>query len=162
MKIRLFTLCFTLLTFSLIFACSDPKGDFSKVAPKADLVVLVKINKYLTFKEFTDGKVPMSMEIEIIESLKGKSQNKKIVVWGDNGILCRPYLSTFDEGEYYFLALFNASDGIWHKEEKKTDYFVSICGEYWMKADINKKKAISSYMDKQKQISFKKIFTLFK
>jgi hypothetical protein len=163
MKTKLFTLCFSLFTVSLIFACScDPNGNFSKVAPKTNLVVLVKINKYLTFQEFENDKIPMSMEVEIIEILKGRIQNKKIIVWGDNGILCRPYLTTFNEGEYYFLALYSTGNMMRQKEEKKTHYFVSVCGEYWMKANMDKKIALSNYMDKKKQISFNKILRQFK
>lgn len=147
-------------TFSIACSCESTEN-FSKVALKADLVVLAKINKYLTFKENYSGKIPISMEIEIIEILKGKSSNKKIIIWGDNGILCRPYLDEFKEGESYFLALYSSEENYGHEDEKQNDYSISICGEYWMKADLNKKTAISNFNNKIQSISFKNIYSYF-
>ena len=42
----------------------------------------------------------MSMEVEIIEIYKGEETRKSVIVWGDIGNLCRPYLSAFKEGQY--------------------------------------------------------------
>lgn len=163
MRNKLFFLIIFLLTTNLIYACScESKYNFSKVALESSLVVLVKINKYLTFDDIYGEKTPMSMEIEIIETLKGKTKNKKVVVWGDNGLLCRPYLSEFKEGEYYFLALYSGEENYGHKEEKSTDYSISICGEFWLQADINTKMAKSDFKNKTKNIPFKNIYSYFK
>lgn len=163
MKNRLFFLFMILFAANLIYACScDRKYKFSKVAPNSSLVTLVKINKYLTFKEIYDEKIPMSMEVEIIETLKGKSKSKKVIVWGDSGSLCRPYLSEFKEGEYYFLALYPGEENYGHKEEKNSHYSISICGEFWLHADVPKKIAKSEFKNKVKYIPFKKIYSYFK
>jgi len=143
-----------LLTIShTIFACDcDSQGNFLKVAPKTKLVALVKVTKYLTFKDIYEEKTPMSMEVEIIEICKGTETRKTVVVWGDIGNLCRPYLSRFDEGKYYVVAFDEGSDGskgYVHKKEKTTDYTISVCGEYWLNADINKKIATSSMTGKK-------------
>jgi len=138
------------------FACDcDSQGEFLKVAPKSEFVALVKVTKYLTFKDIFDKQTPMSMEVEIIEIYKGKETRKIIVVWGDNGILCRPYLSQFDTGKYYVIAFYKGSDGSKghvHKDEKTTDYSISICSDYWLNADIKMQIATGLVTDKLNQI----------
>ncbi len=141
----------TLLTVFILtisqktFACDcNTAGEFLKVAPTSDLVSLIKVTKYLTFKDIEGTKTPMSMEVEIIDIYKGKETKKTIVVWGDNGMECRPYLSEFKIGKYYVIAFF--------KEE--VDYYISICGDYWLQADIEKKIAKGSVTEKQNHIKF--------
>lgn len=137
-------------------ACDcDYQGTFLRVAPETDFIALVKVTKYLTFSDIYNKPTPMSMEVEIIEVYKGKEARKKIIVWGDNGILCRPYLSLFDPGKYYVIAFNKGSDGSKghvHKNEKITDYSISICGAYWLNADIQKQVASGAVTEKQKQI----------
>ena len=95
------------------------------------------------------------MEVEIVEVYKGTETRKKLVVWGDNGILCRPYLSQFDTGKYYVIAFYKASDGSKghvHEDERPTDYAISICGDYWLKVDTDKQKAFGIVTKKQSEI----------
>ena len=145
----------------IILACDcDSQGAFLKVAPNTKLVALVKVTKYLTFKEIYDVKTPMSMEVEIIEIYKGKETRKNAIVWGDVGNLCRPYLSEFNEGQYYVIAFYGGSDGskgFAHQNEKTTDYSISICGDYWLSVDIKKQIAIGSVTKKQKEIMLGKL-----
>ncbi|NHM02828.1 hypothetical protein [Flavobacterium difficile] len=145
----------------IILACDcDSQGKFLKVAPNTELVALVKVTKYLTFKEIYDVKTPMSMEVEIIEIYKGKETRKTAIVWGDDGNLCRPYLSKFKEGQYYVIAFNGGSDGskgFAHKNEKTTDYSISICGDYWLNVDIKKQIAIGSVAEKQKEMTLEKL-----
>lgn len=160
------TLTFLLIfSFAYSYACScETNGNFKKVSKHSNLVALVKINKYLTFDSSYNRSIPMSMEVEIVEILKGKSESKRVVVWGDNGMLCRPYVSNFIEGEYYFMALDSGDEFNYggHKEEKISDYSISICGEYWMHANIDTKRAQSEVSGKTKNIPFKKIYSYFK
>ena len=126
------------------FACDcNSAGEFLKVAPTSDFVSLIKVTKYLTFKDIEGTNIPMSMEVEIIDIYKGKETKKTIVVWGDNGMECRPYLSEFKIGEYYVIAFF----------KEKVDYYISICGDYWLQADIEKKIANGSVAEKQNHIN---------
>lgn len=157
------------LTFLLIFsfaysyACScGISGNFQTVSKDTELVALVKIKKYLTFDRSYGKSTPMSMEVEIIETLKGNTKSKRVVVWGDNGMLCRPYISNFIKGEYYFMALNSGDEKYGHKDEKSSDYAISICGEYWMHANIDAKLAQSEFSGKTKSIPFKEIFSYFK
>jgi len=101
------------------------------MAKETPLVGLFKVTKFLTFKNIQDTPTPMSMEVEMIYKYKGKETRKNVIVWGDPGNLCRPYLSNFKEGQYYVIAL--SAVGKKTPEEKDTDYFISICGAYWLK-----------------------------
>jgi len=114
---------------------------------------LVKVNKYLTYKDIYDKPMPMSMEVEVIEIFKGKETRKTIIVWGDNGILCRPYLNRFQVGKYYVIAFSQAGDRTRENPEKETDYAISICGDYWLSADIKNKTASGAVTKGLMQIS---------
>ena len=148
------------------FACDcDSRGTFLKVAPNTKLVALVKVTKYLTFKDIYEVKTPMSMEVEIIEVYKGEETRKTVIVWGDIGNLCRPYLSKFKEGEYYVIAFNGGCDGskgMAHENEKTTDYSISICGDYWLSVDIKKQLAMGSITTKQNEITLEKLKTILK
>lgn len=137
-----------------------PMGPFLKVAPKTDFVALVKVTKYLSFQNIDDHPIPMSMEVSIIDVYKGKEVRKTLTVWGDNGALCRPYLSQFRTGNYYVIAFIPGSDGTKghvHSDEKTSDYAISVCGDYCLKVDTTKRMAIG-YVDKnQNQISLGKL-----
>jgi hypothetical protein len=162
MKKILLTLTFIILMFSNhLFACDcDSKGSFFEVSKNSDFIALVKINKYLSFEYIYEEKTPMSMEVEIIQIFKGNETRKSIIVWGDNGILCRPYLSFFKIGEYYVIAFDKGLDGTKghvHKSEKNNDYAISNCGTYWLNVNF-KSKIANGYVSKtQRKIKLKKI-----
>lgn len=156
-KLKLIFTIFLLIIGQTILACDcNSKGKFLKVAPDTELVALIKVSKYLTFKDIYNEKTPMSMEVEIIEIYKGKESKKTVVVWGDSGILCRPYLSRFDVGKFYVIAFdkgMDGSKGFGHENEKITDYSISICGDYWLNVDIHNQKALGAVSFWQSQIS---------
>lgn len=161
----------TILTFvfltaaSLSFACDcESQGHFLTVAPKSKLVALVKVNRYLTFKNIHDKPTPMSMEVEIIKVFHGHETRKNVTVWGDNGALCRPYLNAFAINNYYIIA-FEQDSKITeinaNKEEKITDYAISNCGDYWLTADNEKKVAIGAVNESQNKIGFGDLWEYF-
>lgn len=158
MKKQLFIATFFILAnWQPIRACECvSKGPFLTVAPTADFVALVKVTRYLTFKDIYKEKMPMSMEVQVVSIYKGKETRKKVVVWGDNGILCRPYLSKFKLGNYYVIAFHHGADGLngrGHETEKKTDYSISVCGDYWLEADRKTQTAKGAVTPTQNQIT---------
>ncbi|MBC7447817.1 MAG: hypothetical protein H7330_07130 [Hymenobacteraceae bacterium] len=134
------------------FACDcDYGGEFLKVARASEFVALVKMTRYLRFDSTFRRPMPLSMEVEVIDVYKGKETRKTVTVWGNNGMLCRPYLSNFDTGKHYFIAFDKADDGskgYVHKNERPTDYTISVCGEYWLTADIGKQTAAGEAIGK--------------
>ena len=147
-----------LLISSGSLACScKVDGPFIKMASKTGLVALVKVSKYLSYNEIQGSNMPMSMEVEIVEIYKGKEDRKKVTVWGDIGYLCRPYLSVFKEGGYYVIAFINGTFKGGHPEEKQSDYAISICGTYWLDADVKKRTAIGNIDSSKTTIQFKEL-----
>ena len=151
-----------MLTLSLllagrpVFACDcRSQGEFLTVAPKSEFVALVRVTRYLSFKSIYNQQTPMSMEVEVVDVYKGAETRKKLIIWGDIGNLCRPYLSQFDTSKHYVIAFYKASDGSKghvHKDERPTDYAISSCGDYWLKADIGKQKAVGVVAKKLNEI----------
>lgn len=119
------------------------EGKFLDVAPKKELVALIKVTRYLTFKQSQNREIPLSMEVEIIDMYKGAETRKTVTVWGDNGYLCRPYLSQFSIGKYYVMAFYKAQDDT-NVNEEKTAYAISNCGEFWLPVNMKKQIAIIS------------------
>jgi hypothetical protein len=102
-------------------AGSDP---FVKTAARSDLVVRGKILEYQPEQSATNPTFPLAMVVEVTEVLKGKSQPKRLTVLGDNGMICRSYVSRFPIGTEWVLAV---SPDQW---SKKSELAISACGEY--------------------------------
>ena len=152
---RIFILTF-FIGFSLlkIFACDcGYHGSFLKMSKRTPLVALVKVTKYLTFKDIYNSKTPMSMEVEIIDIYKGKELRKTITVWGDIGNLCRPYLSNFKEGQFYVIAFDNGNYSGGHPNEKDSDYSIFNCGCYWLTIDFSKMKAMGDIESENRTVT---------
>ena len=149
------TLIFLTLT-SQTFACDcESQGHFLKVAQKSKIVALVKVNSYLSYKSIYDKPTPLSMEVEIIKVFYGQETRKTITVWGDNGNLCRPYLSVFKTNNYYVIAFEQ------DVKDNPSDYAISNCGDYWLTADIEKEIAIGPISESQKEITFSDLLKFF-
>src|SRR6478735_2967080 len=115
---------FLFLTISgKTFSCDcESMGTFLTVAPQTDMVALVKVKSYLTYKDIYGAVIPMSMEVEIIEVYKGEEKRKTVIIWGDNGAQCRPYLSIFKPDQYYVIAFYKGDARRGHEGEQDTDY----------------------------------------
>ena len=143
--IIILTIFFSQVTMKAYACDCESQGNFYKVSPNSDLVALVKINKYLTFKDIYDSPTPMSMEVEILEVFKGAEKRTKIKVWGDVGHLCRPYLNQLSVDSLYVIAFHKGENGYFgHKEETENDYSISNCGEYWLKSNSKSETLVGS------------------
>ncbi len=106
-------------------ACSCAGSDpFVKTAARSDLVVRGKILEYQPDQTVETPSRPLAMVVEVNEVLKGKSQSKRLTVLGDNGMICRRYVSEFPIGTEWVLAV---SPDMW---SKKSELAISSCGEY--------------------------------
>lgn len=150
----------TLVTLSFsqkVGGCScNHQGAFLTVAPKTSLVALVKVIRYLSFKDIYGYATAMSMEVEVVEVYKGQEERRTFIVWGDTGNLCRPYLSEFAEDTCYVIAFDRAGDGrhgYTHKGERPTDYTISCCGDYWLAVDYAQQIAVGAITDSDTQIA---------
>jgi hypothetical protein len=97
------------------------------VAPKAEVVVMVRVTKYKSIKKG----MAAAMVASVLRTYKGKVTKSIITIWGDDGIQCRPYVSEFALGKEYIIALNSTTEG----SAKAANYFVSICGAHWLTID---------------------------
>lgn len=134
--------------------CSYEWNDsFSRTAKNSDFLALVKV---ISFDEFLEDnvlgnetKMPSSMTVEIIKKYKGIEQRKKIKILGDNGMLCRPYLSDFEINGYYLISPKPLDNLI------NTEYDFYTCRTDFLKVDMVSKMAYGKYSMFRNQISLK-------
>ena len=136
---------------ALACSCEVAQNDsFSQTTKSSEFVALVKV---VSFDEFLEhkiighkGKMPYVMTVEIIKKYKGKEDRKTIKIIGDNGSLCRPYLSKFKLNGYYLIAP-NAL-----KNTEKADYDFFSCRTEYLKVDMKSNIAHGKYTLKSDQI----------
>jgi len=131
MAIRIAMLPALFLLFSFFFiqpqvdACSCLwAGPFLKVAPKCELVIRGRVSGYYG----EERNIRLAMDVEVLEVLRGKTQENELRIWGDDGMLCRPYVTRFPVGTEWILGL----NGPGSKPGCTPDYAISICGQYWL------------------------------
>lgn len=64
---------------------------------------------------------PKNMTVQVSHVLQGETVTEEIVVNGDDGYSCRPYVENFEIGKFYALAI----------TKDKENYAISSCGTYW-------------------------------
>ena len=154
---RIIFLIILLISFKT-FACDcECVGDcsFKSVSSESDFVALVKVIEYSDFLDQEiydyDGKMPLSMTVEVIEKYIGYEKRKKIKIWGDNGMLCRPYIANFEIGKYYLIA--PSKIGETSDNGVKGDYDFFSCFTDYLTVDFEKQIAYGEYSRKENQVS---------
>lgn len=125
-------------------SCSRSWNDsFSKRVEESEFVALVKVISFDSYleKEFSNDekKIPYSMTVEIIKKYKGEENRDRITIYGDNGMLCRPYLTDFEINGYYLISP-NPLD-----ESLKTEYDFFACHTEYLEVDIESNTAYGKY-----------------
>ena len=153
---------FTVFIFIQSFACSCRcSGDcsFSIISDQQNFVALVKVIEYSEFLDGEyygyDGKMPYSMTVEVVKKYKGTESRKRIKIWGDNGALCRPYISNFEVGKYYLIAPSIIHDS--SETGNANDYDLFSCWTDYLEVDYEKQIAYGEYSRWQKKISLEQI-----
>ncbi|NJN31508.1 MAG: hypothetical protein HC824_14600 [Synechococcales cyanobacterium RM1_1_8] len=81
------------------------EGSFEEVSSKAQTVIRAKVLDYVPVGDAQPQNLPpVAMSVEVLEQVKGKVEAKQIVLWGDNGMQCRPYLDQFLVGTEWLFA----------------------------------------------------------
>ena len=121
----LFLLCGVFFIQPQVDACSCLwAGPFLKVAPNCELVIRGRVSGYYG----EDRNIKLAMDVEVIEVLRGKTQESELRIWGDDGMLCRPYVTQFPVGTEWILGL----NGPGSKPGCTSNHAISICGQYWL------------------------------
>lgn len=123
------SLFFSVLFFAApAFACDCiDAGAFVKASSSAQLVAKVKVKEYGPVLGGEQNTYQF-MRVLVLEVLAGRQNTSQVLVYGDVGNLCRPYITPnqFTLGAEYVMALN-------HIEEKAPrSYQLSICGTYWL------------------------------
>ena len=120
---------FLFIVFGLIIpssagACSCVwKGPFLKASKDAPLVVMGKIIRH------HPGGTSPTMDVLVLETLKGGILDSGMVVQMGDGMYCRPTLDVFPPGTKWILAM----NGQGAKPGK--GLAISHCGEYWLRVE---------------------------
>ena len=138
------------------FACDCVwGGPFQKVSGEADLLVTVRVEAY--GPTLTHGQdLYEYMKVSILDVLTGEEKASTLLVYGDPGNLCRPYVTPnrFGLGRKYVMALHHL------KENVGPNYGLSNCGEYWL--GIENGKVIGRISrDKEQVMSYEAFRGLF-
>ena len=125
-------------------SCSRSWNDsFSKTAKYSEFVALVKVISFDSFleREFSDDeeKIPYSMTVEIIEQYKGKESRKRITIYGDDGMMCRPYLTDFEINGYYLISPNPLDNSV------NTEYDFFACRTEYLEVNIDSNEAYGNY-----------------
>jgi hypothetical protein len=154
---RIIFLVIILISFKS-FACDcECVGDcsFKSISSGSDFVALVKVIEYSDYLDYEidgyDKKMPFSMTVEVIEKYIGSESRKKIKIWGDNGMLCRPYIANFEIGKYYLIAPSKINET--SDNGNKNDYDFFSCYTDYLVVDFNKKIAFGEYTKREKEVS---------
>ncbi len=101
-------------------------GGFAYSNQLSDLVVYGRVIEYDCIGTYSAPNNPYSMKFEIIEKFRGIESRDTIVIWGDYGADCRPYISHFKPNTEWVLGLDN------YKSKNGNDYEISNCGEFFV------------------------------
>lgn len=129
-----------IISFSLLLltpsaygcSCVSSKSSFVQLTKRSELVIRGRVIEYLWHKDDREKKrTPPAMTVEVKEVYKGAAKLGKIVVWGDNGMQCRPYVTKFPVKTEWVFAL--SKD----PSTAKGKLAISVCGEYWLQVKGN-------------------------
>lgn len=110
---------------SLACTCNG-NASFYQVARAAPVVVRAIVVEHKALDRGYRPNLATHMELRVLDVLKGVVPGDRILVAGDVGNLCRPYVSTFaKDTEWYFVLSPRAAlrDGI-------PEFAISVCGTH--------------------------------
>lgn len=137
------------IKISFVFGCDCKSlGNFASANQLADLVVYGQIIDYQDYDTAYNGQIlKRSMLFEITEKWRGIERRDTVIIWGDGGMDCRPYISHFDLGSKWVLALMQFD------YRGRKDYEISECGEFYMPV-VHQQVKGRMYNGNRKQKSF--------
>ena len=133
-----FVSCLTIASSASACSCAVG-GSFEDISGEADTIVRARVLEHV----FPDDSphpntIPTAMQVEVLEQVKGEVEGKQIVIAGDNGMLCRPYVSQFPVDTEWLFVIgpdFHSSEDEWA---------ISVCGEHWKRlSPLESKETVS-------------------
>jgi hypothetical protein len=102
-------------------------GPFLTVAPACSSIVRARVLEHHGGP--AASRSAESMDLDIREVLRGRLAQRRLRVWGDNGMLCRPPVTQFPIGTEWVFAL----NGPGSKPGMSPGPSISVCGTYWLR-----------------------------
>lgn len=86
------------------------------------------------------GEYQHGMDVKVVQAFSGALvAGDSVRVWGDCGLLCRHYPSTWADGDTVVWALrftdLSGNFGCGTNYEQAGEYMISVCGTYWLEYD---------------------------
>ena len=132
-KTAILTALFVVCMSSAVFACTCVNSSpFFDITSNVDLIIIGKTISYGEVSQFSGQ--PLSADVEIQRVLKGNTALDKIRIFGDNGALCRPYVTKFPLNTTWVFALNFLSTG----PNGEPQYAISGCGEFSLRVRAGK------------------------
>lgn len=163
MKKKILTLIILLLISSNAIAC-DCKwgGNFIKSSKYSEVIIKAKILKKIyhfedgttlnSDQDFDDYLIKTnkeyyeSIEVEVIELIKGKEERKIFEIYGSNGVDCREAIHIFEINKIYVLGIYKSKKTEFSQtNEDENDYAIGGCSEKWL-VYIPKTREVKGYI----------------
>lgn len=134
----------------LSWACSCINaGDFCTILPRA-----IEQNQ-LVVRGNPVRVIGHGMEFEISEVVAGQERNRRIMVWGDPGYLCRVYVTGFERSDDLLMILDpitrERTENTTGETERVGDYALSVCGQYFVYLNGPNKANVNCYQPGNKK-----------
>jgi hypothetical protein len=94
-------------------------------ARSPNIKVAVVLGTVEGYGEARSNGVPQAMTVAVRTSLKGDVSEEHIKVWGDDGRLCRPYVTRFPVGTEWVFIL---------QKTREAEFVLGSCGEHWLRS----------------------------
>lgn len=129
MKFAIFIILLTSYAYGCDCMHSKP---FLEVSPQKDLVAVVRV----VGETLNENNKRTFIDLEIIEQFKGHEFRSVVQLQSGNHAECREHLTHFKLDSVYLMALNYSGRNPYKITDVTGTYNLSICGEYWMKADL--------------------------
>jgi len=104
---------------------------FAEVARRGVVVIRASVVAHKMVRRGYRPDLPSHMEVRVLDVMKGVVPGNHILVAGDLGDLCRPYVTQFPTGtEWYFVLspLAALTEGL-------PEFAISVCGTHWRRVN---------------------------
>lgn len=157
----LLTFSFIVIFNQLIYSCDCYwGGNFLKVYQYSDITIIGKVIKRNYYNEdytprdiykFVNDITPESIIVEVISTLNGIENKKRIEIFSSNGYDCVESTKQFKLNDYYVFSLDKTINNQLRTNNKEKSFYLNNCYETWLKYDFSNKEVIGWIKKKKRR-----------